>query len=38
MDKILVLDQGRIVAQGTHEALYASCGLYKDMCDKQMSV
>ena len=37
-DKILVLDQGRIVAQGTHEALYASCGLYKDMCDKQMSV
>lgn len=37
-DHILVLEQGRIIAQGTHESLYASCDLYKDMVDNQMHV
>lgn len=38
VDWILVLDQGRIMAQGTHDSLYASCDLYREMCDKQMNV
>lgn len=37
-DWILVLDQGKIVTQGTHDGLYASCALYREMCDKQMNV
>lgn len=37
-DHILVLEQGRIIAQGTHEFLYASCDLYKEMVDNQMHV
>ena len=37
-DHILVLEQGRIIAQGTHESLYASCDLYKEMVDNQMHV
>lgn len=36
-DKILVLEQGEIIGQGTHEELYASCALYKELCDKQMN-
>ncbi len=37
-DWILVLDKGRILAQGTHDGLYSSCELYREMCDKQMNV
>ena len=37
-DWILVLDQGGILAQGTHDDLYASCDLYREMCDKQINV
>lgn len=36
-DKILVLEQGKLIGCGTHEELYASCGLYKEMCDRQMN-
>jgi subfamily B ATP-binding cassette protein MsbA len=35
--KILVFDQGRIVAQGTHAELYARNALYKSLYDRQAS-
>ena len=31
-DKILVLDNGRVVGMGTHEALYESCPVYREIC------
>jgi ABC-type multidrug transport system fused ATPase/permease subunit len=31
-DRILVLDRGRIVAEGTHGELLDTCELYADMC------
>jgi ABC-type multidrug transport system fused ATPase/permease subunit len=31
-DRILVMDAGRIVAQGRHEELLASCDLYRSLC------
>jgi ABC-type multidrug transport system fused ATPase/permease subunit len=34
-DKLLVIDQGRIVEQGTHEELYHGKGLYRNLCDLQ---
>lgn len=36
-DKILVLDKGRLLAQGTHEELLASCPLYQDIHHSQES-
>ncbi|WP_108854804.1 ABC transporter ATP-binding protein [Albidovulum aquaemixtae] len=36
-DLILVMDQGRIVEQGTHEALFAADGLYASLCRLQFS-
>jgi len=35
MDRILVMDQGKIVEQGTHAALLAQGGLYADFWDRQ---
>ena len=35
-DRILVVDGGRIVAQGTHEALIAEGGLYADLARLQL--
>ena len=35
MDKILFLDDGRLLAAGTHEALYESCSEYRRMVDLQ---
>ena len=35
--KIIVLDEGSIVEEGTHEALMASNGIYKELYDKQLS-
>ncbi len=34
-DHILVLDQGELIAQGKHEALYQNCALYREMVDLQ---
>jgi len=37
-DRILVLDHGRIAELGTHEELYARNGIYRRICDMQMSL
>lgn len=34
-DRILVMDQGRLVEQGTHAELYAQEGVYREMWDLQ---
>lgn len=36
-DTILVLDQGRIIEQGSHAELYAKGGAYRALCDAQES-
>ena len=35
-DKILVLDDGKIIEKGTHESLLAANGVYKELYDKQL--
>ncbi len=35
-DKIIVLDDGQVVEQGTNESLLAKNGVYKELYDKQM--
>jgi ATP-binding cassette subfamily B protein len=35
MDKIIFIDNGRIVAVGKHEELVSSCEEYKNMVDLQ---
>ncbi|MFV8418816.1 ABC transporter ATP-binding protein [Mycoplasma sp. Sp33II] len=35
-DKILVMDRGKIIAQGTHKELLASCQWYKDINTNQL--
>jgi ATP-binding cassette subfamily B protein len=36
-DRIIVLDEGRIVGMGTHKELYASCEVYKEIVASQLS-
>jgi ATP-binding cassette subfamily B protein len=36
-DQILVIDEGRLVQRGTHEALLAQGGLYRDLYERQFS-
>ncbi|MBQ9179761.1 MAG: ABC transporter ATP-binding protein [Firmicutes bacterium] len=36
-DTIIVLDEGRIVGQGTHEELLRSCDVYKEIAASQLS-
>lgn len=36
-DKILVLDDGRIVGEGTHDELMQSCDVYKEIAKSQLS-
>lgn len=35
-DRILVFEQGRIIADGTHQELYENSALYRDLYDKQL--
>ncbi|MEA5461356.1 ABC transporter ATP-binding protein [Arcicella sp. LKC2W] len=37
-DKIIMLDDGRIVEQGTHDDLMEANGVYRELYDKQMAV
>ncbi len=34
-NRILLFDQGRIIAEGRHDELYKTNELYRDLCDKQ---
>lgn len=34
-DKIVVLDDGKIIGEGSHHSLYDNCKVYKDMYDSQ---
>lgn len=36
-DKIIVLDEGRIVGQGTHNELMESCSVYREIASSQLS-
>ncbi len=36
-DKILVLDDGQLVGQGTHEELFDTCEVYREICLSQLS-
>ncbi|MBQ8965292.1 ABC transporter ATP-binding protein [Ruminococcus sp.] len=37
VDKVIVLDDGRIAGIGTHRDLYRSCDIYKEICLSQLS-
>lgn len=37
-DKIVILDDGHVLEQGTHESLLAAGGFYKELYEKQTSV
>ena len=36
-DQILVLDGGELVGKGTHKELMASCDVYRDIAESQLS-
>ena len=36
-EKIIVLDQGKIVGEGTHKELLANCQVYKEIAESQLS-
>ena len=36
-DEIIVLDDGRLAGMGTHEALMATCPVYREICLSQLS-
>lgn len=37
-DQIFVVDQGKIIASGTHKQLPKTCSLYKDLYSKDLQV
>ena len=36
-DKIIVLNEGKIVGQGTHTELMKSCSIYREIASSQLS-
>lgn len=36
-DKIVLIDDGRICGEGTHDELYRENALYREICDSQLS-
>ena len=34
-DRIIVMDDGKIVGSGKHDELYSSCEVYREICDSQ---
>ena len=36
-DRILLIDKGRLVAEGTHQALLSNSKLYKRLCELQFN-
>jgi len=36
-DKIVVIDKGEIVGQGTHETLLKTCGVYQEIAASQLA-
>ena len=36
-DQIIVLDDGRIAGMGRHEELLATCSVYKEIADSQLT-
>jgi len=36
-DRILVMDDGKLVGNGTHKELLKSCGIYREICLSQLS-
>ena len=36
LDQIIVLDEGKVIGQGTHEELLRSCPVYRDIHTTQM--
>jgi ATP-binding cassette subfamily B protein len=38
VDRLLVMDEGHLVEQGPHAALWAAGGLYRKLCDLQEGV
>jgi len=37
-DRIILLDGGRVLDQGTHADLYRTCDLYRELCERQLKM